>query len=146
MLRNCKAWREENGIDDLSKIRIPTKSPDTPIPNNVRGYSTIPDSTYYPPLDPLVPESWKKFYHHFGGGCYHKMDREGLPLYIEQIGLLDPKGLIATCPQEVLIDFHLHNVEFLHQVLFPECSKKLGRHISKHTVIFDMKGLGLSRK
>ncbi|KAJ3220956.1 hypothetical protein HK099_003888, partial [Clydaea vesicula] len=142
LLKNIQ-WRKENDIDN--KIKVPLIHPgNIPIPNNVRGFDSVPDSTYYPPLDSNVKEEWKEFFPYFGGGCYHSRDKDGFPIYIERIGKLIPGKLVEVCSVETLMDFHLHNVEFLHKILFKECSEKSGRDISMHTIIFDLEGISFS--
>lgn len=142
IIRNQK-WRLENNIDD---IPVPIINPGTLIPNNIRGYKSIPDTVYYPLLPgSTYKESWKSFFQHFSAGCYHSKDKSGLPVYIERLGVLDPFPFMESCSHETLMDYHLSNVEFLHKVVFKECSEDLGKPVSKHTIIFDLEGISFSR-
>ena len=53
---------------------------------------------------------------------------------------------MASCNQDKLMEYHLHNVEFMIKKLMTECSKKTGKPIDKHTIILDLKGLGFQRE
>jgi len=44
-------------------------------------------------------------------GNFHKLDRDGIPVYIERIALLDIKGVFKAVPDEELILFHIWCME-----------------------------------
>ncbi|KAJ3084920.1 hypothetical protein HK102_000514, partial [Quaeritorhiza haematococci] len=140
MLLATVAWRAKMKVDSFP---VPTITPGAPVPNHVRGFDCVPDTTVIH-SDPVFPESYGKFLCYLGGGCYHKVDGEGNPLYIEHIGAIDAKNLAYHCPLDQMIDFHIRCQEFLFKVVMEECTRKTGRIIDQHTVIFDLKGMGLS--
>ncbi|KAJ3182913.1 cytosolic factor, phosphatidylinositol/phosphatidylcholine transfer protein [Gaertneriomyces sp. JEL0708] len=138
MLEGYSAWREKDGID---KLPLPGIN-GNPVMQNVRGFQSVPDSNW--DLNaPDMPEEFKVFGPYMGGGCFHKVDKEGFPIFIERTGYHDVKGLAQKCPPNVMLDWHVRNNEFVINVIMPECEKRLGKPVEKHCVIFDCTGLGI---
>ncbi|KAJ3021197.1 cytosolic factor, phosphatidylinositol/phosphatidylcholine transfer protein [Thoreauomyces humboldtii] len=138
MILGYLEWRKNDGIDDLPVPGINGN----PVQQCVRGFKSVPDSNWdY--MGPGMPDSFKKFGACMGGGCFHKVDKEGTPIFIERTGYHDVKGLAVKCPQAAMLDWHIRNNEMIFNVLMPECSERIGKTVTKHTVIFDCTNLGL---
>lgn len=79
MLKGYVEWREKDGID---KLPIPGID-GNPVMQTVRGFQAIPDSNW--DLNaPGMPEEFKKFASCMGGGCFHKVDKQNMPVFIER--------------------------------------------------------------
>ncbi len=81
-----------------------------------------------------------KYYPQF----YHKTDKDGRPVYIEQMGKLDINALYKITTQ----DRQLHHLvdeyeQFLGKRL-PACSEKAGHLIETSCTILDLKNAGIS--
>ncbi|KAJ1536874.1 cytosolic factor, phosphatidylinositol/phosphatidylcholine transfer protein, partial [Cladochytrium tenue] len=83
----------------------------------------------------------KKFYPRF----YHKTDKIGRPVYIDQIGLLDVKQLFAVTTDEKMLREHIYEYEKLVEYRLPACSLKEERNLEQSCVIMDLKGVSLSQ-
>ncbi|KAJ3101309.1 hypothetical protein HDU96_010063 [Phlyctochytrium bullatum] len=134
MVSEYVEWRKRDNIDKLP----PMGSPTNPFLYGVRGYSTVPD------LDPILDApNMPSFLKHCGGGCYHKFDKEGLPIFIERLGRYDAKRLAANSKPEAFVDHHVRVCEFLYGPLMKEASERASTVIDKQTVIFDCTGMGM---
>jgi len=81
-----------------------------------------------------------KYYPQF----YHKTDREGRPIYIEQLGKLDIKALYSCTTQERQLQrLVLEYERSLHSRL-PACSKASGHPVETYCTILDLGGVSLS--
>ncbi|KAI8825618.1 CRAL-TRIO domain-containing protein [Fimicolochytrium jonesii] len=156
MINEYVDWREKEGIDQLAVPGVRGE----PVMNGVRGFEGVGDADWEVGN---VPEEWRGWYGSLGrsqresmmgdgenltagqpgGGCFHKTDKEGQPVFIERTGYHDVKSLATKCPQSQMLDWHVRNTEMLFNVLMPECSAKSGRLIEKHTVIFDCANSGM---
>lgn len=81
-----------------------------------------------------------KYYPQF----YHKTDRDGRPVYIEQMGKLDITALYKVTTQ----DRQLHRLvdeyeQFLGKRL-PACSEEAGSLVETSCTILDLKNAGIS--
>lgn len=74
---------------------------------------------------------------------YHKVDKCGRPIYIEQLGKLDLKKLFNVTTEERMIQNHIYEYEKLINTRFPACSKRAGYHIETSCTIMDLKKVGL---
>ncbi|KAJ3027680.1 UNVERIFIED_CONTAM: cytosolic factor, phosphatidylinositol/phosphatidylcholine transfer protein [Siphonaria sp. JEL0065] len=81
-----------------------------------------------------------KFYPRF----YHKTDKVGRPIYIEQLGLLNLTQLMSVSTEERMQRNHVHEYERLIRYRMKACSEKAGRHLEQSLVILDLKGIALS--
>lgn len=70
------------------------------------------------------------FYHH----CYHKVDRFGRPVYIEQLGQLNCSQILKNTTEERLLAYHTFTWERFHRQLMPACSDLAGKKILATTV------------
>jgi hypothetical protein len=75
---------------------------------------------------------------------YHKTDKEGRPVYIEQLGKLDVKALYnITTPERQLQSLVYEYEKFLTDRL-PACSKAVGHPVETSCTILDLNGVSLS--
>ncbi|XP_077863228.1 SEC14-like protein 2 [Saccoglossus kowalevskii] len=85
-----------------------------------------------------VPEVLEK---HYQGGMVGE-DKEGHPVWIDPLGKMDMKGLMRSAKRKDIILSRIRFSEQLYHSVFPERSKKYGKHIESITYIVDMEGLG----
>jgi hypothetical protein len=75
---------------------------------------------------------------------YHKTDKEGRPVYIEQLGKLDVKALYnITTPERQLQSLVYEYEKFLTDRL-PACSKAVGHPVETSCTILDLNGVSLA--
>jgi hypothetical protein len=153
-------WRKELQLD---RISLP---PDSDLLCSVRGYHFIDDanpdfsiilrddeelaalqSDEHPMLHPLKIKHYLNWYTSNGGGCFHKCDRHGRPVYVERLGLHDAKGLAKKYIDGLTINYHILGNEFLTNVLIPKCNevrKQNGdEEVSKMVAVFDCRGMSM---
>ncbi|KAJ3048770.1 cytosolic factor, phosphatidylinositol/phosphatidylcholine transfer protein [Rhizophlyctis rosea] len=82
----------------------------------------------------------QKYYPRF----YHKTDKLGRPIYIEQLGNVDPKQLFQVTTADRMLKNHVYGYEKLVHYRLPACSKKFNTHIEQSCTILDLKGVYLS--
>ncbi|TPX65758.1 hypothetical protein SpCBS45565_g04929 [Spizellomyces sp. 'palustris'] len=83
----------------------------------------------------------KKFYPRF----YHKTDKLGRPIYIEQLGGVDVKQLFAVTNIDRMLKNHVYEYEKLVHYRLPACSKKSGRYLEQSCTILDLKGVYITQ-
>lgn len=81
-----------------------------------------------------------KYYPQF----YHKTDREGRPIYIEQLGKLDINKLYAITTQERQLQHLVSEYEEFLSTRLPACSKATGKLVETSCTIMDLNGAGIS--
>ncbi|KAJ3098620.1 hypothetical protein HDU97_003885 [Phlyctochytrium planicorne] len=134
MLADYVEWRKKDKIDSMP----PMGSPTNPHLYSLRGFDVVKD------LDPnFDAPNFPPFLKYCGGGCYHKRDKEGLPIFIERLGRYDAKKLAAKSQPEAFVDHHVRQSEFVFSTLMKEASERAGKVIEKQTVIFDCAGMGM---
>ncbi|KAF8837107.1 hypothetical protein BDN67DRAFT_983474 [Paxillus ammoniavirescens] len=75
---------------------------------------------------------------------YHKMDKEGRPVYIQRLGKLDVSALDAiTTKERQLQRFVLEYEKFLAERL-PACSKAVGHPVETSCTIMDLAGVSIT--
>ncbi|KAF1874688.1 hypothetical protein Lal_00007302 [Lupinus albus] len=82
----------------------------------------------------------KKIYPH----GFHGVDRDGRPVYIERIGMVDLNKLMQVTTIERFIKYHVSEQEKTLRVRYPACSLASKRHIASTTSILDVNGVGMS--
>jgi hypothetical protein len=82
----------------------------------------------------------KKLYPRF----YHKQDKFGRPVYIEQLGALDVKKLLQATDGDTLMKQFVYEYEKLIKYRFAACSAAANCYIEQTCSIFDLKGVALS--
>ncbi|WVR07261.1 hypothetical protein IAU60_004302 [Kwoniella sp. DSM 27419] len=75
---------------------------------------------------------------------YHKIDREGRPIYIEQLGKLDINKLYAITSQDRQLHHLVHEYEKFLKDRLPACSKHIGHLVETSCTILDLHNAGIS--
>jgi len=83
-------------------------------------------------------QEMRRFYPH----GFHKTDRQGRPVYIERLGNLDVKALLAVAEPERICQYFMHESERQTTFRLPACSLAAGRLVESSVSILDLKGLG----
>ncbi|PIA17446.1 CRAL/TRIO domain-containing protein, partial [Coemansia reversa NRRL 1564] len=138
MLNGWYEWRKSANIDDLPVAQADNN---LPVPYPIRGYYSVADANLT--AGTLVSEVQLKLNKTFGGGCWHKRDKDGHPVYIERAGRYLMKDISKLSTMGGLFEFHFLMQEFINRTIFPECSQLAGREISQQVVVFDLAGISI---
>jgi hypothetical protein len=76
---------------------------------------------------------------------YHKTDKDGRPVYIEQLGKVDLEKLRTITTDDRMLQNLVVEYEKLADPRLPACSRKAGQLLETCCSIFDLKGVGLSK-
>jgi len=74
---------------------------------------------------------------------YHKMDKDGRPVYIERLGKLDIGKLYAITSQDRQIKRLVNEYEKFLNNRLPACSAKVGYHVETSCTILDLGNIGI---
>ncbi|GAQ83019.1 hypothetical protein KFL_001330015 [Klebsormidium nitens] len=99
--------------------------------NNV---DTIRETFAFPEKDKV-----KQYYPHY----HHKTDKQGRPMYFEQLGVLKLDELLKVTTLERMLLYHVQEWEVLIDTKFPACSKKAKTSINSSLTVLDLKGVSL---
>ncbi|KAG1731968.1 CRAL-TRIO domain-containing protein [Suillus paluster] len=75
---------------------------------------------------------------------YHKMDKDGRPLYIERLGKLNVQALYGITSKERLLKRLILEYERFLTERLPACSAAIGHPVETVCTILDLKGVSLS--
>jgi len=76
---------------------------------------------------------------------YHKTDKLGRPVYIEDLGKLDVKLMMKITSEERFVKNHIVEYEKFIDHKLPACSLRKGQHIEQSCSILDLKGLPIGQ-
>ncbi|KAI9822118.1 MAG: cytosolic factor, phosphatidylinositol/phosphatidylcholine transfer protein [Thelocarpon impressellum] len=76
---------------------------------------------------------------------YHKTDKDGRPVYIEQLGKIDLPAMYKITTAERMLQNLVVEYENVSDPRLPACSRKAGALLETCCSIMDLKGVGLSR-
>jgi len=75
---------------------------------------------------------------------YHKMDKDGRPIYIQRLGLLDIKALYSITTPERQLHSLVYEYEKCFNERLPACSAVCGHPVETFCTILDLKNVSLS--
>jgi len=75
---------------------------------------------------------------------YHKVDKDGRPIYIERLGKLDFKALYAVTTQDRLLDRLISEYERSLATRMPASSRAIGHPVETFCTIMDLQNVSLS--
>ncbi|KAK4056238.1 cytosolic factor, phosphatidylinositol/phosphatidylcholine transfer protein [Microbotryomycetes sp. JL221] len=76
---------------------------------------------------------------------YHKVDKDGCPIYVQQVGKLDMKQLDKHTSMDRLTQHLVVEYEHCHRVRWPTCTRIKGRLVETTCTILDCKGVSLTQ-
>ncbi|KAI4294274.1 CRAL-TRIO domain-containing protein [Schizophyllum commune] len=81
-----------------------------------------------------------KYYPQF----YHKMDKDGRPVYVERLGFLDIKALYSITTQDRLLKRLVQEYERFLMERLPACSRAIGHPVETSCTIMDLNNVSIS--
>ncbi|TFK45472.1 hypothetical protein OE88DRAFT_1211080 [Heliocybe sulcata] len=76
--------------------------------------------------------------------CYHKIDKDGRPVYIERLGKLDIKALYSVTTMDRQVKRLVYEYEKFLTDRLPACSKAVGHPVETSCTILDLKGVSVT--
>ncbi|KUJ10669.1 uncharacterized protein LY89DRAFT_689321 [Mollisia scopiformis] len=76
---------------------------------------------------------------------YHKTDKDGRPVYIEQLGNIDLAAMYKITTSERMLNNLAVEYERLADPRLPACSRKSGTLLETCCTIMDLKGVGITK-
>jgi len=85
----------------------------------------------------VVQEMWPQY--------FHKTDKLGRPLYVQNAGVQDVKGLYKVTTPEQLTKNFIQTVESVIRSKYPACQKEFNQPlIDQSFIVMNMKGTGMT--
>ncbi|KAG6845858.1 hypothetical protein H0H87_002549 [Tephrocybe sp. NHM501043] len=128
MLISAEKWRKELGVDDIEYAVV--------VINAFKADRAV----HYRSFDFKELEEVNKYYPQY----YHKMDKDGRPVYIERLGQLDMDALYKATTQDRLLKRLVQEYEKFRVHRIPACSKAVGHPVETSCTILDLKNVTLS--
>ncbi|KAI5778679.1 putative phosphatidylinositol transporter [Geopyxis carbonaria] len=75
---------------------------------------------------------------------YHKTDKDGRPVYFEQLGKIDLAQMYKITTEERMLQNLVLEYERLSDPRLPACSRKAGKLLETCCTIMDLKGVGIT--
>ena len=75
---------------------------------------------------------------------FHKVDREGSPIYYQILSKLDAKKLFEITTSKRLIKYFTQIYELLMKYKFKACSKAKGQIVEQLCIILDIENIGIT--
>ncbi|KAK4998642.1 cytosolic factor, phosphatidylinositol/phosphatidylcholine transfer protein [Elasticomyces elasticus] len=76
---------------------------------------------------------------------YHKTDKDGRPVYIEQLGKIDLTAMYKITTEKRMLENLVCEYEKMADPRLPACSRKQGYLLETSCTIMDLKGVGISK-
>lgn len=103
---------------------------------NVRAQPLTPSHGFDYPEQAEVDKYYPQF--------YHRTDKDGRPIYIEQLGKLDINKLYALTTQDRQLKHLVHEYEKMFKHRLPACSAQTGQVVETSCTILDLHNAGIS--
>lgn len=75
---------------------------------------------------------------------YHKTDKDGRPIYVEQLGSVKLNEMLKITSQERMLKNLVWEYESFSKYRLPACSRKQGHLVETSCTIMDLKGISLT--
>lgn len=75
---------------------------------------------------------------------YHKTDKDGRPVYFEELGKVDLNAMLKLTTQERMLKNLVWEYELFTHYRLPACSRKRGALVETSCTILDLKGISIS--
>ena len=75
---------------------------------------------------------------------FHKTTKNGEPVFIQMLGELKISDINRILPEPLLTQYIIYKINEVEKIIFPKCSEKFNKKISKVFCIIDLLGLSTS--
>ncbi|OQS00990.1 hypothetical protein ACHHYP_02030 [Achlya hypogyna] len=90
----------------------------------------------------VAPEKLQVIRQYLPQGC-HGVDKNGNVLFFEHLGFLDSDAMAKTCTIHDVLNAHIQKCEYQMHYVYPLAAAKMGKTMTKSTVIYDLSGIGM---
>lgn len=99
------------------------------------GTNTILEDFHYQEK-PLIAKMYPQY--------YHKIDKDGRPVYFEELGKVNLSEMLKITTQERMLKNLAWEYESFAKFRLPACSRKQGCLVETSCTVLDLKGIGIS--